>query len=219
MISAPPSDLPQNGHFQSLNNHIGDTVKQSEKKATAYITPEVTACFVNVFEPRADLNGNEKYSVALVFDPDADLSELKVAILNAAENHWGDKAAGMLRDGTIRNPLNQQAEKYAKGTAGFNDSGVYLNAKSNNQPGIVDAQVKPILDRNKVYSGCRIRADINFFPYWEKGTGVGVGLNNIQLVGPGERLSGGRSAESAFTPVAGAAAAADDGDANPDNLF
>ena len=71
----------------------------------------------------------------------------------------------------------------------------FLNANSAQKPGLVDAEVKPILDPFEVYSGCYGRASINVFAYNHKagGKGIGFGLNNIQKLRDGEPLGGARS--------------------------
>ena len=76
----------------------------------------------------------------------------------------------------------------------------FLNATSNQKPGIVDKDLNEILDPDEVYSGCWGRVSLNFYPFDVSGNrGVGVGLNNVQKLKDGERLGGARaSAESDF---------------------
>ena len=76
----------------------------------------------------------------------------------------------------------------------------FLNANSNQKPGIVDKDLNEILDPDEVYSGCWGRASLNFYPFDSNGNkGIGAGLNNIQKVKDGERLGPARaSAEDDF---------------------
>jgi hypothetical protein len=76
----------------------------------------------------------------------------------------------------------------------------FLNANSNEKPGIIDQYKNEILDPSEVYSGCWGRASINFFPFNSNGNkGVAVGLNNIQKLGDDDHLGGARtSAEEDF---------------------
>ena len=69
-------------------------------------------------------------------------------------------------------------------------------------PQIVDKYVKPILDRNEVYSGCYARVSLNFYAFNSNGNkGVACGLGNIQKIRDGESLGGRSSAVDDFTTV------------------
>ena len=75
----------------------------------------------------------------------------------------------------------------------------FINANSTKKPGIVDADLNPIMDKDEFYSGCYGRASINFYPFDAAGNkGIAVGLNNLQKTEDGERLAGGSSAEDDF---------------------
>lgn len=80
----------------------------------------------------------------------------------------------------------------------------FFNCSNKDQPGILGPDLKPLLDTNKLYSGCFCNIDVNFYPYNHPkgGKGVGAGLNNIMLVREGDRLDGRQSAESAFDGMA-----------------
>ena len=77
---------------------------------------------------------------------------------------------------------------------------MFFNANNTDQPGIVGPDNRPLLDRDKLYSGCICHVDINFYPFShpEGGKGVGAGFNNIMLVKEGDRLDGRQSAAEAF---------------------
>ena len=50
-----------------------------------------------------------------------------------------------------------------------------------------------------MYSGCYANVSVNFYPYNVSGNkGVAAGLNNVQKVADGERLSGASSATDDF---------------------
>lgn len=75
----------------------------------------------------------------------------------------------------------------------------FVNANSATAPGIVDADRNPVLTRSEVYSGVYGRASINFYAFNSNGNkGIACGLNNLQLIRPGEPLGGKASAESDF---------------------
>lgn len=69
----------------------------------------------------------------------------------------------------------------------------FINANSKTAPQIVDKAVKPILDRDEVYSGCYARVSLNFYAFNSNGNkGIACGLGNIQKIRDGEAF-GGRS--------------------------
>lgn len=79
----------------------------------------------------------------------------------------------------------------------------FINANSTTPPQIVDKYVKPILDRNEVYSGCYARVSLNFYVFNSNGNkGVACGLGNIQKIRDGESLGGRSSATDDFSTMA-----------------
>ena len=75
----------------------------------------------------------------------------------------------------------------------------FINANSATAPGIVDADRNPVLTRSEVYSGVYGRASINLYAFNSNGNkGIACGLNNLQLIRPGEPLGGKASAEADF---------------------
>ena len=65
--------------------------------------------------------------------------------------------------------------------------------------GIVDADLNPVLNRSEVYSGVYGRASINLYVFNTNGNrGIACGLNNLQLIRPGEPLGGKASPEADF---------------------
>lgn len=174
-------------------------------KATKVITgPETRWSYVNVWEPKAIEGGKPKYSVSLIIPKKdtATVAKIKAAI-EAAYVEGESKLKGNgksvpplnslktpLRDGDTERPDN---EEYA--------GAYFINASSDNMPGIVDSNVEPILDRSEVYSGVYGRASVNFYAYNAKGNkGIACGLNNLQKIKDGGSLGGGRTrAEDEFT--------------------
>lgn len=165
--------------------------------STKVVTGKVRLSYAHVWEPKADQQGNLKYSASLII-PKNDkktLSDIKAAceaVKQTSAAKWGGKVPPNLkmplRDGDVDRPDD---EAYA---------GCYfVNANSNQQPGIVDKSVKPILDQSEVYSGCYARVSINFFAFNTSGNkGIGCGLNNIQKLADGDPLSGRARAEDDF---------------------
>lgn len=168
---------------------------------TKVITGKVRFSYVNIFKSRSFQPGqDEKFSICLLI-PKKDkktVQDIKDAVNAAVQQgiaeKWGGKKPGNLklplRDGDAERA--DEAEEYTRM--------YFLNANSNQKPGIIDMYKNEILDPTEVYSGCWGRASINFFPFNSNGNkGVGVGLNNIQKLGDDEVLGGARaSAEDDF---------------------
>src|SRR5699024_3214643 len=75
----------------------------------------------------------------------------------------------------------------------------FVNANSATAPGVVDANLDPILERSEVYSGVYGRASINFYAFNSNGNkGIACGLNNLQKIRDGESLGGKSRAEDDF---------------------
>lgn len=190
------------GMPSNLNKRRNVKMSNTNKnQATKVVTGEVRFSYLHVFEPHAIEEGQDKkYSVSLLI-PKTDkktLNAIKKAIEAAkvaGAPKWGGKVPSNLkmplRDGDVDRP---DQEEYA---------GMYfVNANSTNKPGLVDANVQPILDSTELYSGCYGRASINFYAYNVSGNkGIACGLNNIQKLRDGETLGGRSRAEDDFDAV------------------
>lgn len=165
---------------------------------TKVVTGKVRFSYANVWEPRA-MEGSDraKYSVSILIPKtdSATLSRVTEAIGTALKEgiaKLGGKIPptwkSPLRDGDTERPDNPEYAGH-----------MFVNANSDNRPGIVDINLNPIIEREDFYSGCYGRASINFYAFNTNGNkGVACGLNNLQKLADGERLSGGSSAEEDF---------------------
>jgi len=153
--------------------------------------------YANVFNPRADLQGNEKYGVSILI-PKSDtktVKQVKAAIAAAAEE--GKAKLGGKVPKNYKQPLRDGDEE--RGDDEAYAGHFFFNANSNRKPSVVDEDVNPILDQDEFYSGCYGRASVNFYAFDSSGNkGVAAGLNNVQKVKDGERLGGGTSADEDF---------------------
>ena len=76
----------------------------------------------------------------------------------------------------------------------------FINANSATTPGIVDADLNPVLTRSEVYSDVYCRASITLYAFNNNGNRrIACGLNNLQLIRSSEPLGGKASAESDFS--------------------
>ena len=169
------------------------------------ITGEAIISYPAIFEPKENLSGKLKYSCSLLFDK-SDTETIKAlqaaiekAIAKGQSTIWGGKLPNFryepLRDGDAELASGDKDDKIYKNK-------FFLNCTSDTAPGVVDSHAKALMNQNALYAGCIVRADVNPFPYKNSGnSGVGWGLNNIMLIGDGERLDGRKNAEDAFADV------------------
>lgn len=158
-------------------------------------TAEFRASFCNVFEAKGFDGGEPKFSIAMIFPKDADLSELRAIAKEAVREKFGDKAPA-----NLRSPFRDGAEKGE--LEGYGDGVIFVNASSKQQPGIVDAKLQRVMSRDEFYAGCYARATVTAYAYDQKGNkGVAFGLHNLQKLRDGERLDGKAAAEKDFDAV------------------
>lgn len=172
-----------------------------EINSTKVVTGKVRFSYVNIFKARSFQQGqDEKYSICLLIDKKdkATLNKIKSAMEAAKKQGVADKWGGKL-PANLKLPLRdgdaERADEAEEYTGMF-----FINANSNQKPGIVDENLNEVLDPTEVYSGCYGRASINFFPFNSNGNkGIAVGLNNVQKLADGEPLGASRaSAEDDF---------------------
>lgn len=167
---------------------------------TKVVTGKVRLSYVTLFEPKLDDQGKLKYSVAVLIPKSdkATIEKINAAVAVAKQEGVASKWGGKVPP-TLKMPLR---DGDAKPDAPEYKGHYFINANSLQKPGVVDANVQPILDASEVYSGCYGRVSLNFYPFDSKGNrGVGAGLQNVQKLADGEALSGRSRAEDDFTAV------------------
>lgn len=179
--------------------------------STNVTTGEVRLSYVNLFQPRAAQQGGEpRYSVTILL-PKSDTAtyqRIQAAIQAAYEKGVVEKWNGArpplkttIHDGDGVRPSGEPFGPECKGHWVF-------TASSKQKPEVVDANLNPIIDQSKVYSGVYGRVNINFFPYANSGNrGVSAGLGPVQILRDGEPLGGRVTAADVFgnAPVPGPA--------------
>lgn len=153
------------------------------------------------WEPVSINGGAEKYSVSVLI-PKSDTATVDAinAAIDAALEEGAAKFGGKKPPRTaIKLPLRDgDTEREDEAYKGH----WFINANSSTAPQIVDRAVRPILDRNEVYSGCYARVSLNFYAFNSNGNkGVACGLGNIQKVRDGEPLGGKSTAEDDFATL------------------
>lgn len=166
---------------------------------TKIVTGMVRLSYLNVFEPRAMVEGQDpKYSVCmLISKEDKDtLKKIKDAVNEAKKvgtSLWGGKIPTTLktplRDGDEERPDQEEYKNC-----------YFLNATSKQKPGVVDKRLNEIIDSSELYSGCYGRVSVNFYPFNQAGNkGIACGLQNMQKLKDGEPLGGRARAEDDFS--------------------
>lgn len=163
--------------------------------------PGIRFSYANVFEAKAMAEDQKaKFSVSLLIDKNtkqgkATIAKIEKAVAAALEEgkaKFGGKIPTVfknpLRDGDEERPDDENYEGM-----------MFVNANSDRRPGVVDSDLNAIIDPEDFYSGCYGRASVNFYAFNVSGNkGVACGLNNLQKLEDGDRLSGGSSAEEDF---------------------
>lgn len=166
-------------------------------------TGKVRASFVHIFQPHAAPGSTDaKYSVTLLI-PKTDAATLNAvyAEIEQAKQAGVQKVFGGVLPPVINLPIydgdgtRPNGEPFGPECRGH----MVLRASSREQPAVVDLHVQPILSPAEVYSGCYIRASIDFFAYNQSGNrGIGCGLNAVQKIEDGESLTSRVTAAEAF---------------------
>ena len=169
----------------------------------AITTGKVRASYVNIFQPRVPENGGEaKYSLTLLI-PKTDVATLNAiyAGIESAKREGTQKVFNGAVPPMCRIPLHDGDGFRPSGEAFGEECGghMVMTASAKLQPSIVGLNMENIINPADVYSGCYIRANINFFAYSSNGNkGIGCGLNAVQKIEDGEPLTARVSAEEAF---------------------
>jgi len=167
--------------------------------STKVVTGLVRFSYAHVFEPQSmEGSDTKKYSASLII-PKSDkvtLKKVEDAIAEALELGKTGKFGGKI-PANYKNPL-RDGDLDRPDDEAYIDS-MFINANSLQAPQVVDASVNPILDREEFYSGCYGRASVTFYAYNSNGSkGIAAGLQNVQKLKDGEKLSGGSSAAEDF---------------------
>lgn len=170
--------------------------------AKSVVTGEVRLSFVNLLEPKSQLNddgtpGAPKYSVMLLIPKSTKSGRETIEKLNKAEaeakeagkSKWGGtiprKLKSIIHDGDAD---DAPVDKYPELEGHW-----YLTVQTGLKypPKVVGRDLQPILDATEVYSGMYARVSLQPFAYSAMGNnGVSFGLGNVQKTRDGEPLGG-----------------------------
>ena len=151
------------------------------------------------WEPTSINRGPERYSVSVLIPKDdkETVKAINDAVDAAIEEGIAKFGGKKPNKAAIKLPLRDgDTEREDEAYVGH----WFINANSKTAPQIVDKAVKPILDRDEVYSGCYARVSLNFYAFNSNGNkGIACGLGNIQKIRDGESLGGRSSAADDFS--------------------
>lgn len=167
------------------------------------VTGKVRFSFVHIMEPSSMTEGGmKKYNVSLIVQKSDSVTCAKInKAIDSLKEEAREKYKGKknLQDGLPKGfwvPFRDGDEE--KPDSESYEDAMFLSAKSKKRPGVVDADLEPMLDLNDLYSGCYGRASISFFLYdVDLSKGIGVGLNNLQKLEDGDPLKGGGGSSAA----------------------
>lgn len=169
----------------------------------AITTGKVRASYVNIFQPRVPENGGDpKYSITLLI-PKTDVVTINAIYgeIEKVKQESAQKVFNGMVPPVCRIPIHDgdglrpSGESFGEECRGH----MVMTASAKLQPSIVGLDMQPIINPAELYSGCYIRANINFFAYNTNGNkGIGCGLNAVQKIEDGEPLTFRVSAEEAF---------------------
>ena len=154
--------------------------------------------YANIWEPKqVNGTGDPKYSCCLLIKKTdtAAVTKLRAAIEAVKRDpkalaKWGGSVPKNLKS-PLRDGDEEKDDENYLGCFFLN-----ANAAENRSPRIIDRACNEVLDQEEVYSGCYANVKVGLFAYSASGNkGIGAGLEVIQKVRDGERLSGGSSLE------------------------
>lgn len=164
-------------------------------------TPVFRLSYPSLFKPTGFEGQEPKYSITMLFDDKADLSELKAAAQAAVKEKWGDKIPPKLkspfRDG------DEALDKSGEIRDGY-EGCTYVRASSSKPVGVVGPDpTVPLTSEADIFAGCYCQAVVTPFTYDVNGNrGVSFALQAVQLHRKGEPFGSRVDASTAFDAVA-----------------
>jgi hypothetical protein len=207
--------------------------KQGRIVSDGFPAPECIVAFAkHLWEPQTHDDGKQNYNCTLLWAKAIDLSALRKICVDACVKDWGEKAVEQIKDGTIKNPfldgdgrqaVNKKTDERHPGFAGT----WFLRVSSgvDHQPKIVDRNVRPVIDRDRLPSGSRIIPFINAYTWESKqGKGVSFGISGVQIVktAEGDEIlggGGGPAADQMFEKIEASDEDKNDAVTSADELF
>ncbi len=149
------------------------------RTGTKVTTGLVRLNYIHVFEPYSieEIEGYEaRYSTTVI------ISKGDTETVKAINESIAIAKKELKCKGNIKTPL-RDGDLERPGDPLYKDC-YFLNANSKNKPGVVDANINPIVGPMEVKNGCYTRVSFNLYSYNSNGNkGIAAGLGNIQIIG------------------------------------
>lgn len=162
------------------------------------ITGKVRLSFVNLAEPKDDMQGNPFYSAQIIIDKN-DKRTIQAFEKAVAELRQDPKALAKVNNNAkaIQVPFRDGDTDPADSVANAPDvyaNTYFVNAKNKRKVtclGKNKEHLEPFDIEEQIYSGCYAQAQLSLYVYNANGNkGVGVGLEAVRKVAEGDRLGG-----------------------------
>ena len=161
---------------------------------TSVLTGPVRLSYAFVWTPKPAKDGDKsKYSASLIISKDDEktIRAIKETIKRAMKSPKVIEKVGAanIHSKRLRIPL-RDGDTDRDDDAAYANS-YFVNAGSYTPPKIFDRHGKVFIDKSEVYSGCYVRAIIDFYGYNIKGNvGIAAGLIALQKWKDGDALGG-----------------------------
>ena len=162
-------------------------------------TGPVRLSFVNLMKPGkpSQQGGEGKYGAALMFPLGTDMSVFSKTWTTEAKHAFPQNWDPSGNPVGLHLPFHDQAEKAfgAKPLPGYTPGAITFNVSSKYKPVVVDAQMNPIIDEERVYSGVWAFVGLNTYTYGvsppQPKKGVSFGLQTVMIIADDSKLAGG----------------------------
>lgn len=147
-----------------------------------------------LFEPRKDDSGSDKYGCAILWPLGVDVTIIAQAVQQtAAVGFPANMGPGGFNWAGLKTPFHDQGEKSSQ-FAGYLPGAYFFNTSSKFKPVIVDARMNPIVEESRVYPGVWALAAVNPYSFNNKTKGVGLGLQSLMIIADDNNVGKGKAA-------------------------
>ena len=186
-----------------------------DKDASKIVTGPHTAAYTNLFEPntykdkKTGAEGKPTYGYLGLFKEVDDYKKIVDLAQAIARKEWGDDVDMKTVEMPFKNAA-KEADRLVKENgkseaqvAFYRQYRGLVKVSTQFKPQVVDKKGEDILDRNEIYSGVVIRAELNLVPRQVRNNKfIKAYVNFVMKVGDGQRLAG-RDAKSVFKGIMG----------------
>lgn len=176
-----------------------------------FTTPVFRGAFIDVFDGEVNIDEKSKeeyrkYSLTMLFQKGETLHEAKQKGLALMTSKFGANSAlwpqGWLKPWSDQGSKSKDNPQALKKYDGYEIGNLCANASCYRKPQVFDQVGNEILDKNKVYSGCYMKANVTIKWFDNKSKGLKFQINALQFVKDGEKLGGSSVVfANVFTPV------------------